>query len=234
MSNLEGGRTNQKLRTHIALVEAAAQMVREGKSFTVAEVADRARVGRTTAYRYFPTVEKLIVHASLHATTEVEKQTIGLELESSQAVDERLRAVVKASDTSISDHDHLYRTMLQQSLIEDSNTVDELPRRSGARRAVIDSAIGELRRQLGEKRYERLTAALSLFIGIEAAVVLRDVCLLSQETARDVKVWGAVAILNAALADISPRAGGKKSAMKVPRAKGRNGSTPALVAPARR
>ncbi len=123
--------------------------------------------------------------------------------------------------------------MLQQSLIE-GNAVDEFPRRFGARRAVIDSAIGELRRRLGEKRYERLTAALSLFIGIEAAVVLRDVCRLSQETAHDVKVWGAVAILNAALADISPRASGKRSGMKVPRAKGRNGSTSALVAPAQR
>jgi hypothetical protein len=108
--------------------------------------------------------------------------------------------------------------MLQQSLIEDSTSGDELPRRSGARRAVVDSAIGELRKHLGEKRYERLTAALSLFIGIEAAVVLRDVCLLSQEKARDVKVWGAVAILEAALAEISGRTNAKKHATKSPRA----------------
>ncbi len=101
MSNLAGGRTNQKLRTHVALVESAAQFVREGKSFTVAEVADRAKVGRTTAYRYFPTVETLIAHASLHATTEVEKNSIGAALESKASAEERLRAVIEASDESI-------------------------------------------------------------------------------------------------------------------------------------
>jgi len=44
-------------------------------------------------------------------------------------------------------------------------------------------------------------AALSLFIGIESSVVLRDVCLLSVEKAREVKIWGASAILSAALAE---------------------------------
>jgi AcrR family transcriptional regulator len=197
MSNLTGGRTNQKLRTHLALVEAAAQLVREGKTFTVAEAADRARVGRTTAYRYVPSVETLVVHASLYAITEVEKQSIGAALESKTSVDNRLRAVIEASDQSIADHEHLYRTMLRLSL--NAETSEDGPRRAGVRKEVLDSAIGALRKQLGEKHYERLTAALSLFLGIEAAVVLRDVCMLPPEKARDVKVWGASQILEGAL-----------------------------------
>jgi len=199
MSNLTGGRTNQKLRTHLALVEAAAQLVREGKTFTVAEAADRARVGRTTAYRYFPSVETLVVHASLYAVTEVEKQSIGAALESKTSADNRLRAVIEASDQSIADHEYLYRTMLRLSLNTETSEEGELPRRSNVRKEVLDSAIGALRKQLGEKHYERLTAALSLFLGIEAAVVMRDVCMLSPEKARDVKVWGASLILAGAL-----------------------------------
>jgi AcrR family transcriptional regulator len=199
MSNLTGGRTNQKLRTHLALVEAAAQLVREGKTFTVAEAADRARVGRTTAYRYFPSVETLVVHASLYAVTEVEKQSIGAALESKTSADNRLRAVIEASDQSIADHEYLYRTMLRISLNAETSEEGELPRRSNVRKEVLDSAIGALRKQLGEKHYERLTAALSLFLGIEAAVVMRDVCMLPPEKARDVKVWGASLILEGAL-----------------------------------
>jgi AcrR family transcriptional regulator len=199
MSNLTGGRTNQKLRTHLALVEAAAQLVREGKTFTVAEAADRARVGRTTAYRYFPSVETLVVHASLYAVTEVEKQSIGAALESKTSADNRLRAVIEASDQSIADHEYLYRTMLRISLNAETSEEGELPRRSNVRKEVLDSAIGALRKQLGEKHYERLTAALSLFLGIEAAVVMRDVCMLPPEKAREVKVWGASLILEGAL-----------------------------------
>lgn len=213
MSNLTGGRTNQKLRTHVALVECAAQLVREGKTFTVAEVADRARIGRTTAYRYFPSVETLVVHATLFASTQVEKESIDAALESKDTSEDRLRSVVEASDITITDHDYLYRTMLRLSLNADNAGDDALPQRRGARKEVLESAIGALRGQLGAKRYEKVIAALSLFIGIESSVVLRDVCLLSVEKAREVKIWGASAILSAALAE-AEQAAKAKSAKK--------------------
>jgi len=199
------------MRTHMALVECAAQFVREGKSFTVAEVADSARVGRTTAYRYFPTVETLVVHASLYASTEVEKRSIDAALESKQAVEDRLRSVVEASDVTITEHDYLYRTMLKLSLNNEGSDDELLPHRRGARKEVLESAVGMLRTQLGAKRYEKLIGALSLFIGIESVVVLRDVCFLSTEKAREIKIWGALAILKAALAEVD-QAGGSKSA----------------------
>ncbi len=209
MSNLDGGRVNQKLRTHLDLVECAAQFVREGKAFTVAEVADRAKVGRTTAYRYFPTVEALIAHASLHATTQVEKDSIDAALQSKTSAEERLRAVIEGSDKSIRAHEYLYRTMLRMSLSNDNAHEDVLPHRVGARKDVLNSAVGSLRAQLGNKRYERLMAALSLFLGIESTVVLSDVCLLPGDKARDVKVWGAGVLLEAALAEASQSAKGK-------------------------
>jgi AcrR family transcriptional regulator len=211
MSNLVGGRSNQKMRTHMALVECAAQFVREGKAFTVAEVADSARVGRTTAYRYFPSVETLVVHAALYAATEVEKRSIDAALESKQTVEDRLRSVVEASDVTITDHDYLYRTMLKLSLNNESSDDELLPHRRGARKEVLESAIGMLRTQLGTKRYERLIGALSLFIGIESAVVLRDVCFLSTEKAREIKIWGALAILKAALAEMDQAVGSKSA-----------------------
>jgi AcrR family transcriptional regulator len=227
MSNLTEGRTNQKLRTHRAIVEAAAQLVREGKTFSVADVADLARVGRTTAYRYFPSVETLVAHASLHAVTEVEKQSIGAALESTTEADERLRTVIEASDKSITDHENLYRTMLKLSLSGETTEEADLPHRSGARKDVLDSAIGTLRRQLGEKHYERLIAALSLFVGIEAAVVLRDVCLLPADKARDVKVWGANLILEGALREAArkTRARAAEKSSRVPAGKKQSGSS---------
>ena len=54
------GRVNQKLRTRQALIEAAIALRDEGHQPTVAQAAERARVSRATAYRYFPTVEALI------------------------------------------------------------------------------------------------------------------------------------------------------------------------------
>jgi AcrR family transcriptional regulator len=200
MSNLIGGRSNQKLRTHIALVESAAQFVREGVSFTVSEVADRANVGRTTAYRYFPNLEMLIAHASLYATTEVEQQSIGIALKTAASASERLRAMVEASDKSVAEHNRLYRTMLRLSLNGDSVPENGFPRRSGGRKELLEDALDVVRQSIGEALYEKLIASLSLFLGIEADIVLRDVCLLSEE-ARETKAWGANAILQAAIAE---------------------------------
>lgn len=54
------GRLNQKLRTRTLLLRAARELVSEGKTPTVAAVADAAMVSRATAYRYFPNPETLL------------------------------------------------------------------------------------------------------------------------------------------------------------------------------
>ena len=42
------------------MIEAVTQLVHEGASPSVTEVADAAGVSRATAYRYFPTQESLL------------------------------------------------------------------------------------------------------------------------------------------------------------------------------
>ncbi len=69
---------------------------------------------------------------------------------------------------------------------------------AGANRPSVSSV-------LGDKTYERLTSALSLFLGIEASIVMRDVCLLNASEARRVKLWGAQSLLEAALGEAPQR-----------------------------
>jgi AcrR family transcriptional regulator len=52
---------NQKRRTRAALVEAAQRLLDQGRTPTVADVADEALVSRATAYRYFPSQEHLLL-----------------------------------------------------------------------------------------------------------------------------------------------------------------------------
>ena len=72
MSHYEAtGRTGQKARTRSALVEATRQLMGEGSTPTVEQAAAAAGVGRTTAYRYFPTQDALVhaAHPELEATS---------------------------------------------------------------------------------------------------------------------------------------------------------------------
>src|ERR1051326_4356256 len=57
-------RERQRSRTKQALIAAADELFAEGRVPTVAEVAERAEVGRATAYRYFPTQEALLLETT--------------------------------------------------------------------------------------------------------------------------------------------------------------------------
>lgn len=57
------GRVNQKLRTHRAIVAAAAELSRTGREVTMPEIAKAALVSEATAYRYFPDLASLLKEA---------------------------------------------------------------------------------------------------------------------------------------------------------------------------
>ena len=60
------GRVNQKRRTRSAIIAAAQAIVERGETPTVAQAANDALVSRTTAYRYFPTQESLLLELSIN------------------------------------------------------------------------------------------------------------------------------------------------------------------------
>lgn len=62
----ESGESNQRRRTRAGILAAAIQLLGQGQSPTVAEVADAAAVSRATAYRYFPSQEYLVQEAALN------------------------------------------------------------------------------------------------------------------------------------------------------------------------
>ncbi|WP_284748937.1 TetR/AcrR family transcriptional regulator [Amycolatopsis sp. RTGN1] len=60
---MDGGRVNQKRRTRNAILAAATELVRDGRTVTMPEVAKAAEVSEATAYRYFPDLASLLREA---------------------------------------------------------------------------------------------------------------------------------------------------------------------------
>jgi AcrR family transcriptional regulator len=54
------GRTNQKTRTRMAIIDACRALIRAGEPVTMPEVAREALTSEATAYRYFPDLVSLI------------------------------------------------------------------------------------------------------------------------------------------------------------------------------
>src|SRR5438874_9977549 len=61
----ETGRFRQRRRTRAAIVAAAADLLRAGRTPSVNDVAEAADVSRRTVYLYFPTLEQLLLDATL-------------------------------------------------------------------------------------------------------------------------------------------------------------------------
>ena len=197
-ASLQSGRVAQKARTRKALVDAALAFVRDGRDFSVADVADAAFVGRATAYCYFKTKESLRAQAVLTFVASTDFPSFDEVFRRTPDAVARVQAVVDASDASIRLHEHQYRALLRSSL--DDGERPKLPRRPATRKQWLTEALEPMRTTLDRASFERLVGALSLCIGIEAHVTLRDVCGFSATEARTIKAWAASALIEAATA----------------------------------
>jgi AcrR family transcriptional regulator len=206
------GRVNQKRRTRAAILTAAMELLEQGQSPTVAEVADAALVSRATAYRYFPTQEYLLFEAALEST----RSDIDRELEENTLPEDaegRLEMLIHILQGRIVDKEAAFRTMLrlslEQSPEEEQYGSEPTPSklRGGGRVRWIEKALAPVQGRLEEQDFRRLVAALSLCMGIEALVVLRDVCALEASEAQEVLLWAARTLLRSGLDEVqaSPR-----------------------------
>jgi AcrR family transcriptional regulator len=201
MLDLDHGRVNQKRRTRAALVAAAIQLLRQGRVPSVAEVADAAQVGRSTAYSYFPTQEALLTQAAVDLADEDWLSHFRERIGGSREPAVRLDAAIRAHNATVSGNEAAHRAMLRASLEPRAEDPEAVPRRPGYRLTLLAEALQPVQEKLGEEQFAQLIAALALCSGIEATVVLRDVCALDSREAEGVMRWAAQALLRAGLAE---------------------------------
>jgi AcrR family transcriptional regulator len=198
-------RAHQKERTRAAVVAAASELLRLGGQPTVAEAAERARVSRATAYRYFPTQEALMLEVSqVNPAAQPVEQWLE-SLPDHGAAEERLRALLATFNPIVLKEAVTLRTGLRSYLdawLEQQRSGEEPAAiREGRRMRWLQEVLAPIKSQLPAARFRRVQQALALTLGTEAMVVLKDVCQASDREALAVLDWAAQALLRAALED---------------------------------
>ncbi|HEX8574192.1 MAG TPA: helix-turn-helix domain-containing protein [Allosphingosinicella sp.] len=189
------GRPNQRRRTRKDLLEAAARLMREGRSPTLDEVAEEALVSRATAYRYFPGVDSLLLEAALDVAF---PDPSALFADIPTDVEARVEAAEAAVSDMIRANEAALRTMLANSLQARPNPqADDPPARQNRRSQLIEAALAPGAFAPSARR--RLARALAFFIGTEAMLVGKDVLQLDESEAAEVKSWAIRALVRAAL-----------------------------------
>ncbi|HEU4618232.1 MAG TPA: TetR/AcrR family transcriptional regulator, partial [Gammaproteobacteria bacterium] len=202
-----GGRERQRRRTRRAIIEAAVGLMARGGSPSVAEIAEAAEVSRRTVYLYFPTLEHLLADAALEAS----RATVEPRFEAGEDPGDRIEALVRATHQGFAETEHLGRTIIRHTVGAGARREPGQPPIRGYRRVEwIERALEPLRAAIPRKRFERLVSALTLLIGWEAMIVLRDVRGLEPEEAEEVCVWAARTLL-AECVKAEPRRGAPRA-----------------------
>lgn len=195
------------------MLAAATSLMQAGATPSVSEVAEVAGVSRATAYRYFPS-QAVLVHA-------VVDEALGPILDwKMDAADARARVkdLLASSMPRINEFEATFKAALKLSLDQwarrQVGTLGAEPQFTrGHRVDLLMRATEPMAGSLSRAQRLRLTQALSLIFGVEVIIVLRDIWGLAAGEAEAVAQWAALALVNAAEAELGSASGGggKKS-----------------------
>jgi AcrR family transcriptional regulator len=196
-----GGREAQRRRTRKAIVDAAVRLTAVGATPSIDEIAAAADVSRRTIYMHFPTLDHLLIDATAAALNEppVEKALADPALANDPAgrVDALIRTLLEYSPQSLP----LGRRLIRLTVDPPANDTQEPvnPRRTPRRVQWLEQACEPLRGTLREESFQRLISALTIVVGWEAQIALRDVRGLDPQAEQVAITWAARALVEAAI-----------------------------------
>jgi AcrR family transcriptional regulator len=189
------------------MLATAIRLMQDGYNPSISDVAEAAEVSRATAYRYFPSQAAMV-----QAVVDEALGPILAWRSDSDDADRRVSDLLTFAFPRMLEYEATHRAALEQAL-------DQWTRRQagalgsearivrGNRRKLLRDALAPLRRQVGTQTFDKLTQSLSLIFGVEAIIVLKDICGLGDEGVRDVALWAAHALVGAAIAEARPDGG---------------------------
>lgn len=201
------GRVAQRRRTRNAIIAAATDLLENGATPSVDAIAAAADVSRRTIYTHFSSLEQLLLDATLGAMASADiDEMLDLDAEGEDVparIDALARGLLAMSDTALPMGRRIVRLTVETP---PRDLPAGAPRRGLRRTKWIEQAVEPWREQLSDEQFDRLVSALSLVIGWEAMIVLRDVRGLAADAEQKVTLWAARALVDAMLAETSQSA----------------------------
>lgn len=185
MTETQAGRPQQRARTERDIVAAARRLMESGEVPTVASAAKAAGVARATAYRYFSSREELLASV-MRDQMQVVRRVPG---RAGDDAADRVVSVIRADYRLRRRFETQSRVWLGLVTGPDSANLER-----GWRVPPLETAVDALPE--GEDKV-RLLQALSLLVGPEPFVILRDVWQLDDDAAAEVLAWAGRVLVEA-------------------------------------
>jgi AcrR family transcriptional regulator len=196
-----GALSGPKERTRRLLRQAARELLRTGGPLTVPAAAELAGVSRATAYRYFPSNDSVVLHATMSLADDPLEDTDWAPPAAASPGELGARAadLVRATAAWAFDHETELRTMLRLSLEPERENAE--PRRGLTNRGRwIAALLKGLPPDVPPAARERLAAALIPLFGSDAVIWTTDIAQLPRDQAIELLAWMAQSLIAATLA----------------------------------
>lgn len=169
------------------------RLLAEGRTPTIDEIAAAADVARRTVYLHFPSLDLLILDASMGALagTAVEAQ-----FDPGTDAAARVGSIVDTLYQHAGDWLPLGRRVVALTA---ASPPGDRPQRGQRRVDWIERAVEPLRSRLTDEQYDRLVSSLCIVVGWETMIVLQDIRGHGQQRQRAVAAWTAQVLVRAML-----------------------------------
>jgi AcrR family transcriptional regulator len=204
-SKIGGGKSGLNPEVRRALMDAALELMERGEAVTIAATAKCAGISPATAYRYFSDPATLMIKAFQDRQLLLRNQILH-ELEHTFAdiddVEERVLIVHGIIYDFVLCHERASRLFLAKNMeLRVYSGYGEEDFRGARRPKMFELALAPVQERLGKTRVADLNSALSAASGLEAFIVLKDICHRNNDEIDEIMRSNLLAILRAGLAD---------------------------------
>lgn len=183
--DLDRGRIKQKLKTREAILIAAQRLMKKSVKISLEDVALEAGISRATIYRYFSTIDLLILEASLDIQ-HLDPEKLANKLKT-LPLEERIFEIQEYYNTLAQENEMGFRRYLSAALTESISSQKKV---RGARR--VDSlrkSLTPFKKNFSKEDFDRLIHISSILMGIDPLITAKDVCELDNEETSDLLRW---------------------------------------------
>lgn len=173
------------------------ELLAQGQSPSVGEIADAADVSRRTVYLHFPSLEHLLLDATVGALSQSHVEAILADPDLPPDPVKRVELLVRAVCADAVATMDMGRRLIQLGAAPSTPAAE--PRRGYRRISWIDKALEPARHRLDGEQYEQLVSALTVVVGWEAIIALHDIRNLGPKDQQDTLAWMAGTLVRAAL-----------------------------------
>jgi len=186
---IDSGRKNQKLKTRNSILNTAQKLLATGKVFSLEDVAKEAKVSRATIYRYYSNIDVLSAEAGLDLNTQSPEE-INIQLRDRGTI-QKLLGIQEYFNNLTIDNEAAFRKYLSIVLASVSPKAKRGARRTKALQLAFDGEHFDI----DKTELTKLTNIATVLMGIEAFIVTKDVCGLSNKDSKETLQWGLQMIL---------------------------------------